>query len=69
MEIRGGLEKTVGVRVGRHAGGITLNPLEYLLGSDGEPKMFETEEKAKEFLREYGWTDKEMYWLAFEQAD
>ncbi len=49
--------------------GIALNPLEYLLGSDEGPKIFETEEKAKECLRKYGWTDEEMYWLVFEQVD
>ncbi len=69
MGIRGGIERAVGVRVGRHVNGIALNPLEYLLGSDEGPKIFETEEKAKECLRKYGWTDEEMYWLVFEQVD
>ena len=69
MGIRGGIEKAVGVRVGRHVNGIALNPLEYLLGSDGEIKIFGTEEKAKNCLREYGLTDEEMYWFVFEQAD
>ena len=48
---------------------IYLNPLEYLLGNGGEPKIFETEEKAKECLRKYGWTDEEMYYLVFEQVE
>lgn len=48
--------------------GITLNHLEHLLGSDGEPKIFETEEKAKECLRKYGWTDNDMSHLVFEQT-
>ncbi len=50
MGIRGEFEKAVGVIVGRHV----LNHLGYLLGSDGEPKIFETEEKAKECLKKYG---------------
>lgn len=69
MGIRGGIEGAVGVRVGRHVNGITLNSLEYLLDNDGEPKTFATEKNAKECLRKYGWTDEDMYWLVFEQVD
>lgn len=58
----------MGVIVGRYENGITLNPLGYLLGSDGEPKIFETEEKAKECLKKYGWTEEEMYYLVLEQV-
>ena len=65
----GGSERIVGAIVGRHMNGITLNSLEYLLDNDGEPKIFETEEKAKECLRKYGWTDEDMYWLVFGQVD
>lgn len=59
----------MGVVVKRNINGIALNGFEYLLDNDGEPKIFGTEEKAKECLREYGWTDEDMYWLVFEQVD
>lgn len=57
----------MGVVVKRNINGIALNGFEYLLGNDGEPKIFETEEKAKGCLREQGWTDEDMYWLVFEK--
>ena len=57
-----------GVVVGRHINGITINPLEYLLDEDGEPLVFETEEKAKEFLAEKGFTEEDMHWMVFEEV-
>ena len=55
--------------VGRPINGITLNPLEYLLDDDGNEMLFETEEKAKDFLREHGYTDDELEWLTFQEID
>lgn len=57
-----------GVVVGRHINGITINPLEYLLDEEGEPLVFESEEKAKEFLAEKGFTEEDMYWMVFEEV-
>ena len=57
-----------GVVVGRHINGITINPLEYLLDEEGEPLVFENEEKAKEFLTEKGFTEEDMHWMIFEEV-
>lgn len=57
-----------GIVVGRHINGITINPLEYLLDEEGEPLVFESEEKAKEFLAEKGFTEEGMYWMVFEEV-
>jgi len=54
------------VIIGRHIDGITINPLEYLLDDSGDEMEFDNEESAKRFLREQGFTDDEIYWLAFE---
>lgn len=54
------------VIVGRHVNGISLNSLEYLLDDDGAPKEFGSEDEAKEFLREAGCTDDEIYYMVFE---
>lgn len=55
--------------VGRHINGITLNPLEYLLDDEGDPMTFESEEKAKEFLAEKGFSEEDMHWMVFEEVD
>ena len=54
------------VIVGKHINDISINPLEYLLNSYGDPMEFENEEEAEEFLREKGVTDEEMQWIIFE---
>lgn len=54
------------VIVGRHINGITINPLEYLLDEDEEPMVFESEEVAKDFLKEKGFADDDIYWFVFE---
>ena len=51
------------VAVGRHINGITINPLEYLLDDEGDLMTFESEEKAKEFLAEKGFSEEDMYWM------
>jgi len=51
--------------VGRHINGITINPLEYILDDDGNEMEFENEEAAKDFLKQQGLTDDEIYWLTF----
>jgi len=56
------------VVIGRHINGITINPLEYLLDEDEEPMIFESEEIAKDFLKEKGFTDGDIYWLVFEEV-
>lgn len=58
-----------GIIIGRHINGITLNPLEYILNEDGNPMMFETEDMAKDFLRECGFDDEDMYYLVFKAVD
>ena len=57
------------VAVGRHINGITINPLEYLLDDEGDLMTFESEEKAKEFLTEKGFSEEDMYWMVFEEVD
>lgn len=57
------------IAVGRHINGITINPLEYLLDDEGDLMTFESEEKAKEFLAEKGYTEEDMYWMVFEEVD
>lgn len=53
--------------VGRHIDGITINPLEYLLDDNGKPMVFESEERAKEFLRTHSVPDEEIQWMVFEE--
>ena len=55
--------------VGRHVNGITINPLEYLLDDEGDLMTFESEEKAKEFLAEKGFSEEDMYWMVFDEVD
>lgn len=55
--------------IGRHINGITINPLEYLLDDQGNEMQFESEEKAKDFLKEHGYTDDEIYWFTFVDLD
>lgn len=55
--------------VGRHIEGITLNPLEYLLDDEGDLMTFESEEEAKEYLKEKGFSDDDIYWMVFEEVD
>ena len=49
------------VVVGRHIEGVCLNPIEYLLGDDGEKLKFENILKAKEFLIANGIEDSDDY--------
>lgn len=57
-----------GIIIGRHINGITLNPLEYVLDEDDEVMVFETEDKARDFLREYGFDDEDMEHFVFEEV-
>lgn len=57
-----------GIIIGRHINGITLNPLEYVLDDNGDLIVFETEDKAKSFLREHGFDDEDMEYLVFEKV-
>lgn len=57
------------IAVGRHVNGITINPLEYLLDDEGDLMTFESEETAKEFLAEKGFSKDDMYWMVFEEVD
>lgn len=58
----------MGVVVGRHINGITLNKLEYLLDDDGNELIFENEELAKVCLRENGCAEKDLEWFVFEEV-
>jgi len=55
--------------IGRHINGITLNPLEYIQDKDGEVIAFDTEKKAKEFLREHAVPEKEIEEFVFQKDD
>ena len=55
--------------VGRPINGITINGLEYLMDYEGDLMTFESEEKAKEFLAEKGYTEEDMHWMVFEEVD
>lgn len=44
----------------RHINNIALNDFEYLLDADGELMIFESREKAQEFLKANGYTDDEI---------
>ncbi len=57
------------IAVGRPINGITINGLEYLLDDEGDLMTFESEQKAKEFLAEKGYTEEDMYWMVFEEVD
>jgi hypothetical protein len=54
------------VIVGRYVNGVTINPLEYLLGGNDEVMKFISGDAAKEFLKGKGFTDDEFYSLTFE---
>lgn len=58
-----------GIVIGRHINGIMLNPLEYVMDDNGDFMVFETEDKARDFLREHGFDDEDMEYLAFEEVN
>lgn len=62
------MPKIKGIVVGRHIEGITLNPIEYLLDDEGDLMTFESEEEAKEYLKEEGFSDDDIYWMVFEEV-
>lgn len=49
-----------GFVVAKHINYIALNDFEYLLDKDGEIMVFESREKAQEFLKSTGYTDEEI---------
>jgi len=57
------------VIVGRHINGITINPLEYLLDDEGNEMLFDSEESAREYLKQQGMAEDEMYWMVFEEVE
>lgn len=57
------------VIVGSHINSITINPLEYLLDDEGNEMLFDSEESAREYLRQQGMTEDEMYWMVFEEVE
>ena len=54
------------VIVGKYISGITIKPLEYLLGASGSVRGLAIEHIVKMFLKEKGFTDDKIYWLVFE---
>lgn len=58
----------MGVIVGRHIEGITINPLEYLLDDECEPVVFESEEQARQYLIRNGSSEEDLYWMVFEEV-
>lgn len=54
--------------VGRYINGVSLNGLEYLLDAVGNEMVFESEETARVFLRENGYSDEDMEGLVFEEV-
>lgn len=59
----------MGVIVGRHIEGITINPLEYLLDDEGELVVFEREEQARQHLIKNGYSKDDLYWIVFEEVE
>lgn len=59
----------MGVIVGRHIEGITINPLEYLLDDEGELVVFESEEQARQHLIKNGYSKDDLYWIVFEEVE
>lgn len=57
-----------GIIIGRFINGITINPLEYVLDNSGNLMIFETEKKAKDFLKKHGLNDIEIETLIFEEV-
>lgn len=49
----------------RHTNGITLNPLECLINDEGDIMLFDSEEHAKEYLKQLGFTEEEMHRMVF----
>ena len=58
------------VIIGRYINGVTINPREYLKIDDtGKVMKFETEDAAKAFLKEKGFTDDDLDGLVFETVN
>lgn len=55
------------VKVGRAAGGVSLNGLEYLLNEEGEEIAFDTIGEAKDYLRSFGMSEEEIEECVFER--
>ena len=54
------------ILVGRHIGGITLNPLEFILDSDtGLPREFKSEQQAVILLEEAGFSSEQIESFTF----
>ena len=51
--------------VGKHINDITLNDLEYLLDENGDIMEFESEKKAIQFLKSFGFDDEQIYYFKF----
>ena len=52
--------------IGRHINGVAINPREYLLDNVGKVRKFETEDAAKAFLTEKGYTEDDLDAIVFE---
>ena len=56
---------TTKVIIGRAAGGVSINGLEYLLDEKGQEMTFDSERAAREYLREHGIPESEIEGMAF----
>lgn len=58
------------IAIARHAEGVTLNHLEYIMDDSGTAvRKFESEEQATEFLKENGVSDEQIEDLKFVNLD
>lgn len=58
----------MGIIVGRHINGISINPLEYMQDDEGELIIFESEEQARKHLIQNGFSEDDLYWIVFEEV-
>lgn len=56
------------VCVGRHVNGISINPLEFILNNDNTVMEFQSEDIAKTYLKDNGFSDEDIYWFHFKPA-
>ena len=55
--------------IGRAAGRVSINGMEYLLDEDGQEMIFDSERAAREYLREHGIPESEIEEMSFIQVE
>lgn len=46
-----------------------IDELYYFTGDDGKPMLFDSKEAAEKYLRDHGYTDLDMKFIAFQDED